>query len=275
MLTERVLITVKTYPTLSRKYGETVCTAGIRPDGSWMRIYPVPFRRLEDAEQYKKYDWIETKFRKARFDCRPETHHPVDAHLMLPVDHIDTADGWRERKKLILGKSSVYHRLHPLLDAAKENRFSLATFKPTRLLDFLVEDDEREWPEGKVAAMRQNTQQGQLFSEDEWRRTFELIPKLPYRFRYRFLDADGRSSTLPILDWECGQLFWRCHRKYGGNEEVAIEKVRHKYWSELPATDLHFFMGTLQEFHGFSENPWAIVGLFYPPHRPQGELNLD
>ena len=28
MARERVLVTVKTYPTLSRKYGETVCTAG-------------------------------------------------------------------------------------------------------------------------------------------------------------------------------------------------------------------------------------------------------
>jgi hypothetical protein len=35
---ERILITVKTYPTLSRKYGETVCTAGLRPDGSWVRF---------------------------------------------------------------------------------------------------------------------------------------------------------------------------------------------------------------------------------------------
>jgi len=36
MAKERVLITVKTYPTLSRKYGETVCTAAVRPDGTWM-----------------------------------------------------------------------------------------------------------------------------------------------------------------------------------------------------------------------------------------------
>jgi len=34
MARERILITVKTYPTLSRKHGETVCTAGIREDGS-------------------------------------------------------------------------------------------------------------------------------------------------------------------------------------------------------------------------------------------------
>ena len=41
---ERILVTVKTYPTLSRKYGETVCTAGVREDGTWVRMYPVPFR---------------------------------------------------------------------------------------------------------------------------------------------------------------------------------------------------------------------------------------
>ncbi len=56
---ERVLITAKTYPTLSRKYGETVCTAGLREDGSWVRIYPVPFRRLNDSEQYRKFDCVE------------------------------------------------------------------------------------------------------------------------------------------------------------------------------------------------------------------------
>lgn len=53
MSKERVLVTVKTYPTLSRKYGETVCTAGVRADGSWVRIYPVPFRRLDQKEQYR------------------------------------------------------------------------------------------------------------------------------------------------------------------------------------------------------------------------------
>ncbi len=53
---DRILVTVKTYPTLSRKYGETVCTAGLREDGSWVRIYPVPFRRLDEQQQYSKFD---------------------------------------------------------------------------------------------------------------------------------------------------------------------------------------------------------------------------
>lgn len=61
---ERILVTVKTYPTLSRKYGETVCTAGVREDGSWVRIYPVPFRRLEEKQQYSKFDWLECGYRQ-------------------------------------------------------------------------------------------------------------------------------------------------------------------------------------------------------------------
>lgn len=42
----RVLVTVMTYPTLSKNHFETVCTAGFREDGSWIRIYPVPHRLL-------------------------------------------------------------------------------------------------------------------------------------------------------------------------------------------------------------------------------------
>jgi hypothetical protein len=68
---QRILITVKTYPTLSRKYGETVCTAGVREDGTWVRIYPVPFRRLDEKQQYKKYDWLEARLVRNTTDPKP------------------------------------------------------------------------------------------------------------------------------------------------------------------------------------------------------------
>jgi len=42
-----ILSHVKTYPTLSKKYDELVCTAGILDNGSWARIYPLPFRKLD------------------------------------------------------------------------------------------------------------------------------------------------------------------------------------------------------------------------------------
>src|SRR3990172_10676861 len=98
---ERVLITVKTYPTLSRKYGETVCTAGVREDGSWVRIYPVPFRRLDETEQYRKFDWLECDLVKTRSDSRPDSRNPTDPKQLRPVGHMDTADNRRERRRLL------------------------------------------------------------------------------------------------------------------------------------------------------------------------------
>lgn len=271
MPTERVLITVKTYPTLSRKYGETVCTAGVRADGSWMRIYPVPFRRLDEEEQYKKFDWIETNFVRGRSDPRPETHHPADLAKMLPVGHMGTQDNWRERRELLLKRATVYDQLDPLMVGAKQNRLSLAVFKPTKIRGFIWEDDEREWNPAKVAEMRDQTRQTQMFAEDAWRETFKIIPKLPYAFSYQFEDADGRKSTLQVLDWECGQLYWNCLCRHR-DEAVALEKVKAKYLDEFGQRDLHFFLGTTQQFHGFAPNPWVIVGVFAPPYQYQMDL---
>ena len=44
---KRIYIVVKTYPTISKEYSELVCTAGILEDGSWIRLYPIPFKKLE------------------------------------------------------------------------------------------------------------------------------------------------------------------------------------------------------------------------------------
>src|SRR6266446_2243736 len=233
MAKERVLITVKTYPTLSRKYGETVCTAGMRPDGSWVRIYPVPFRRLDEREQYRKFDWIEADLIKSKSDSRLETRHPADMHQLVPVAHLDTRDEWRERRRLVIETGKGHTRLEELIAAAKENKLSLAVFKPKAIKEFITEEeDERDWNPKKMAEMRNLAAQGDLFAE-EWRKTFRVIPKLPYTFSYRFVDADGRVATLQILDWEIGALYWSCFRRHGCKEAVALEKVRMKYADEF------------------------------------------
>ena len=268
---ERVLITVKTYPTLSRKYGETVCTAGIRPDGSWVHIYPVPFRRLEEKEQYRKFDWIEADLIKSKSDPRPETRHPADMHQLVPVGHLATKDEWRERRRLLLETALVHTKLDSLIASAKGNKLSLAVFKPASVKKLVIEDDERDWDQGKLDQMRNRSAQGDLFVE-EWRKTFKVIPKLPYNFSYRFADADGREATLQILDWELGALYWNCYHRHGRNEKVALEKVRTKYEDQHFKTDLHFFLGTTQQYHFVAPNPWVIIGVFPIPYQTQGAL---
>ncbi|MBU3666214.1 MAG: hypothetical protein FGM15_10130 [Chthoniobacterales bacterium] len=269
---ERVLITVKTYPTLSRKYGETVCTAGLREDGSWVRIYPVPFRRLGEKEQYRKYDWIECDLVRNEKDPRPESYHPTDLRQIKKVDHLGTEDKWRGRRNVLLGRGKVFKRLDSLIKDAKANKRSLAIFKPARILDFVWEEEDREWDAEKLAEMRNLASQGELFDEEAWRKTFKVIPKLPYSFSYRFEDADGTKSKLQILDWEIGALFDKCRKAARGDEEAALAKVKQMYFDKFTKTDLHFFLGTTQSFHLRAPNPWVIIGVLPLPHQLQQEL---
>lgn len=269
---QRILVTVKTYPTLSRKYGETVCTAGVREDGSWVRIYPVPFRRLDEGEKYKKYDWIECRLKQRTADPRPESFHPVDQREFSPVGHIDTRDNWRERRQIILHRARVYDLLSELISDANSHRTSLAVFKPTKLSDFIWEDEDPCWDEDKVRQMREDNSQRDLFDEEVWKKTFRVVDKLPFSFSYRFSDASGRQSELQILDWEIGALYWKCLRRSNGRTREALEKVRAKYLDEFRKTDLHFFLGTTQRWHGVAANPFVIVGVFPAPYDQQLEL---
>jgi hypothetical protein len=266
---ERVLITVKTYPTLSRKYGETVCTAGVREDGSWVRIYPVPFRRLDEKEQYSKFHWLECRLVRNPSDPRPETFRPVDETELQPVNFVDTSDNWRERRRILLKVARVYNRLEDLITGAKANRLSLAVFKPTRVLDFFWEAEDREWDPDKVRQMREATKQYDLFADNTWRNTFKLITKLSYSFSYTFEDVDGRQSEMQVLDWEAGALYWDCLRSVDGDETKALAKVRQKYFDEFTQKDVHFFLGTTQQFHFIAPNPWVVVGVFPIPHQWQ------
>jgi hypothetical protein len=269
---QRVLITVKTYPTLSRKYGETVCTAGLRPDGSWIRMYPVPFRRLNEAEQYRKFDWVECRLRRHTADPRPETFRPVDFAELQAVGHIGTGQDWRERRELVLKTAAVFDRLDLLIAAAKSNQASLAVFRPAEIVDFFWEQEDREWDPTRLREMRERNSQLDLFDDNSWRQTFEIIPKLPYSFSYKFRDATGRTSEMQVLDWETGALFWNCLKDADGDESVALGKVRDKYLHEFGGKDLHFFVGTTQQFHFVAPNPWVIVGVLPIPHERQPDL---
>ena len=272
MSRERILITVKTYPTLSRKYGETVCTAGVREDGTWIRLYPVPFRSLEAVEQYKKFDWVECRVARNMTDPRPESFRPVDHTELQATDHIGTDDQWRDRRRVLLNTAKVYDRLDVLIAGAKANDLSLAVFRPTRIFDFVWEKEDPEWDPKKLDEMRAFHSQLGLFDTAMWNETFKVIPKLPYAFSYRFEDAVGKKSELQVLDWEAGALYWNCLRSTAGNEAAALAKVRQKYLDEFSKKDLHFFLGTTQQFHFVAPNPWVIIGVFPIPRETQTSM---
>ena len=51
--------------------------------------------------------------------------------------------------------------------------------------------------------------------------------------------------------------------------------MREKYLAEFGKRDLHFFLGTTEQFHGFAPNPWVIWACLPLPHEHQLELNLQ
>lgn len=269
MALTKVLITVKTYPTLSAKYDELVCTAGFKEGGTWIRIYPVPFRKKSYNEQYKKYDWIEVDLVKNTSDFRPESFRPNTIETEIAVtDHIGTEKNWEKRKEICLNK--VYTNLSELITEAKDKNIctSLAVFKPTEILDFYAEEIEREWSKDKLEILNQLN----LF-ETTKQDKFEVVRKLPYKFKFHFKDNQGKESNMMIEDWETGQLYWRQLAKYEGNEAKAVADVRKKYFDDFAKTkDLYFFLGTTQAHHHVSQNPFMIIGTFHPKIENQMKL---
>jgi hypothetical protein len=267
----KVFITVKTYPTLSKKYDELVCTAGILDDGSWARVYPLPFRKLDYENRYKKYQWMELPLVKNASDPRPESYKITDISKLRLIDKpAGTGQAWAERKKIIFEKNEIYTNLAALIGKAKNNEISIAIFKPAKLLKFVVEETEREWDKESLKILKARANQMSLFqSEDEVKKEFLIVKKLPYKFSYQFKDDAGKTSTLMILDWEIGALFWNCLKRSNGDEDKALNLVRKKYWDEFSGKDIFLFLGTTRQFQGWAKNPFVIIGVFYPPKLPQ------
>ena len=269
----KVLLTVITYPLPSRSYDELVCTAGILEDGTWIRIYPVPFKfllglRSTGKTKSFKYTWIELELSKRQDDFRPESHSPKNydfSDISIGV-RIDTKNNWLQRKEICL--RNVWTDLTALIESSKEpTNTSLAVFKPTRISKFEWKETEREWKD----TWKDLRQQGSLFDDVN---PEIKIDKLPYTFYYHFEDENGKSSRMMIEDWEIGQLYWNCLKSAKGNEEKALQKVKEMYFDTFTTkNDLHLFLGTTREYHRRRmNNPFVIIGVFYP--KKESQLSL-
>jgi hypothetical protein len=267
---ERILITVKTYPSISEKYDELVCTAGFREDGSWIRIYPIQFRKKKYHEQYSKYQWVEIDLVKNTSDFRKESFRPVSHDSEINIVGQIKADGndWKERRKIVLNK--VYTNMKALFAEAKDKDIgtSLAVFKPTKIHKLEIKEVEREWSKKKLDQMNQLN----LFDTEKDGK-FEVVKKLPYKFSYKLCDDEGTESTMMIEDWEIGQLYWNSLKRHGGDKKLACEDVRKKYIDDFALTkDLHLYLGTTKLHHNTAPNPFVIIGTFHPKHTTQTSL---
>lgn len=270
----KVLITVTTYPLPSRSYDELVCTAGITDKGEWIRIYPVPLSallgiRVNGELKSMKYTWLELDLVRRIDDFRPESHSPVhyDFKDLKIIESIDTKKNWFKRKEYCLNE--VFTSFDELIELSKApTNKSLATFKPTEIIGIDIEDDDPEWKN----EWKELRKQGDLFDEEKSPEI--LIPKLPYKFFYKFKDSTGKQRRLMVEDWEVGALYWNSLKSSEGDPNKALEKVREKLEKKfIQENDIYFFVGTTREWHTRrSKNPFVIIGLFYPKKETQLSL---
>ncbi len=258
----RVLITVKTYPIPSEKYDELVCTAGVREDGSFIRLYPIPFRDLDFGKQYEKYQWIEVDAEKHKGrDVRKESYRPDCDTLVTLGEPIPTGrdQSWHDRAKFALAKKAA--SLEDLKEQQDRDRTSLGVFRPKKVTDLVAVKAPAAWKPGFLAALRQS----RLFETRQ--NTSEPPRKIPWKFQYKFECDDSRCTghQMMIEDWEIGRLYWRLIDA-GKTEADAIAGVREKFLDQICGRDrdTHFFVGTILAH----PKSWVIIGVFWPKKAP-------
>lgn len=268
--TEQILMVVKTYPTPSASYGETVCTAGIRlRDGAWIRIYPYPFRLVEVPNRFEKWQILEMPISKAENDPRPESYKLHDVGRVKEVRSIGTENGtWAERLRHL--EPTIMPSVQAVLDGIppKDDQNWGATIRPVEVKPqsgkFIATPDAAAWSaeEATKLAKAEALAQGDLFTP-ALSHEYKRLRKVPYKFRLKFQDLTGAEYDYLILDWEIARLFFRMRDQYG-DDETALEKVRQKIEEEIfsPSRRTILILGNMH--FQYKQRVLAVDGFVYP-----------
>jgi hypothetical protein len=264
---ERILILAKTYPSPSAQYIETSCVAGINDHGAIRRLYPVPFRMIEENSQFKKWQWIEVRTEKARKDHRPESHK-LYVDTISCGESITTKKEWSERR-VWLEKIPSFDNFDAVEASRVHGEMSIALLRPKQSLSLIITKARNsEWTDEEKKKLLRQQMQFDIFSEVQAKNQIQGLRKVPFDFYYRYVcdsPVGEKEYYHKIVDWEAGALFWNCQKTHGADWEKPF---RAKLEGELIKKDLMFLMGNMQRF----PDQWLIISLVYPPKRNPAEM---
>lgn len=246
---DEAIIIVKAAPQLSGKHGETVCTAAVTRSRQWVRLYPIAFRTLQDAQQFRRWDVVRYTSQRPRDDRRVESRR---------LDHQSLTIGGS------LPSRERYGLIAPMVvESLEEERTqgcSLAFIRP-KISRFTVEKKA-------AAELEDERQKYQLAAKQTDLFLGPIIPyaPCPYRFKYDYETKDGKR-TGTCQDWETEATFFNWQRLY--SEEETIKRMKARWGEEMPAKGLLFAMGT----HSQYPDTWLINGLVQMSEI--GQLSLD
>ncbi len=236
--------------------------AGMREDGSLIRLYPIPFRLLGKELKFKKWQFINIYIEKSRMDRRPESYKVYVDNLEI-LEEVNTKHDWKNRR-YYLSKISLCTNIDSIKSKERKANQSLALFKPNKIIDFeILEAKQKDWTQSQKDSLSL-AYQGDLFSTSN-NETIKELRKLPYDFYVYFEDENHTKCKHKILDWEIGSLYWNvCY------QADWKKKIEDKLKDLLFEKDIYFLMGNE---HRFQHN-WHIISLIYPPKQVQQTLDL-
>lgn len=254
-----VLIWTKTYPELSNRYLETVCSAGVLEDGSPVRLYPIPYRYLEN--QFRKYQWICAEITPNPGDPRPESYK-VNCESIQCKDVVPpTRDEWGKRAEIIFKKNDwQFASVDDLLERQREAGTSLGVVVPSRINGITIatrgEEDAKSFAE-KMDRLRKQVnadrQQLDLFESSipPQMKNLEFL-KSRTKVSWNCASTTCTGHDMQILDWEIAEL----QRREG--DVKALRKLEQIL--DLEKYSVRFFLGNLFQY----PTSFTIVGLWYP-----------
>jgi hypothetical protein len=253
--TIEMLVTVKAYPNPSRKYGETVCVAGIRTDVEphcWVRLWPVQFRDMAFHQRFKKYQFIRLQVEPSS-DPRPESLSPIVDSVELG-EELSTGKrrDWARRRALV--EPMMCASMCELQQRQGEDGTSLGLFRPADVSSFEFEPLATQWDSSK---------QGLVDQPSFFMPSKTGLEKIPYRFRYTYhcKSPTCRGHRQTIVDWELGQAFRDFRDRYG--ESDAIGHLRHNWLKRMcdGSRDTAFYAGNQYQ----APLAFVVLGTFWPP----------
>ena len=249
----------KTYPELSKKHFETVCTAGVLEDGRVVRLYPISYRYLND--QFSLYQWINARIAKNPNDARPESYKIDCESIKIGEVVKTTSDEWGRRAEIMFRNPAwVFETMEKLAEAQKANRTSIGVVAPRKIIKVEVvprSDDEKQSFQEKFEEIKKELS-AKLLQIDMFEQSIpeemKTLDFLGSRLQVSWLchNPDCNGHKMQVLDWGVCEL----QRRDG--DATALKRMLEL--CNLEKYALRFFLGNLYLHPG----SFMIVGMWYP-----------
>lgn len=252
LLASRVFVLVKALPQRSAAHGETVCCAGVTPQGEFKRLFPVRYRHLAEGAAFNRWDKVDFRYRRPTRDRRAESCHVME-------DTIAVAGRMRDQDRASF--------LNPLVsasvaEAAQAGR-SLALIRPSNTR-FYFKPKSSSQIEVERRAYAEAARQGSFFDKQ-----LAALDPSPDQFRFKFEDGSG-PHDFANADWEAHAMFFHGRRREG-SDEVTLDWMGKTFNDDYPKKGMLFCVGNI----AIRPQTWQLLGVLRVDRSAQGFLPLD